>query len=110
VVQTMVRHIQRLFQAVLVEIFIQPENGSLPIIIKAPSDGLEDGKPDRILPLLAPPGLMGEIRLWRGEGWLPPEDSRLLKNIVTQTELALERARASEVDARMSEIFNNTSR
>jgi K+-sensing histidine kinase KdpD len=110
VAHTMVRHLQRLFQAALVQIFIQLGNGSLPLIVEAPADGIADGKPDRVLPILAPPGLMGEIRIWRGDGWLPQEDSRLVKNIITQTELALERARSFEIDARMSEVINNASR
>ena len=80
------------------------------MIVEAPADGVADGKPNGVLALLAPPGLMGEIRLWRGEGWLPPEDSRLLKNIVMQTELALERARAAEGDSRVSAVANGSLR
>lgn len=108
VMHTMVRHLQQMLQAELVQIFIRPENGSLPMIAEAPTGGVVDGKPDCILPILASPGLIGEIRIWRGSGWLPPEDSRLSKNIVMQAEVALERARAYEVDIRMSEVYSTS--
>jgi len=85
-----------MFPTSLVEVFIQPINQSTPILAAAPVDGTPDGKPDRCLPILAAPGLLGEIRLWRGNGWLPPEDGRLLQNFAAQAALALERARLAE--------------
>ena len=59
----------------------------------------QKGRPDRIIPILASPGMVGEICLWRGNGWLPPEDSLLLKNFGAQAALALERARLAEAEA-----------
>ena len=41
---------------------------------------------------------MGEIRIWRGHGWLPAEGSRLLSNFATQASQALERARLAEAE------------
>ena len=43
--------------------------------------------------------MIGEIDIWRGNGWLPPEDSRLLQNFATQAILSLERARLAEAEA-----------
>jgi K+-sensing histidine kinase KdpD len=100
VTHALANHLQQLFQAALVEVFIQPENRLPPIIVGAPADGIADGKPDRVLPILASPGLVGEIRVWRGHGWLPPEESRLLRNFVTQASLSFERARLAEAEAR----------
>jgi GAF domain-containing protein len=74
------------------------------MFVKLPVDGLVQGKPDRVLPILASPGLVGEICLWRGNGWLPSEDSRLLKNFATQAALALERARLAEAEARANAV------
>ncbi len=68
------------------------------MVVKAPPDHVEEDKPDRILPILASPGLLGEIRIWRGNGWLPEEDSRLLQNFASQAILALERARLAEAE------------
>jgi two-component system sensor histidine kinase KdpD len=100
VAHVLARRLQQLFQAALVEVFIQPENQSAPIIVGAPAGGTAEGKPDQLLPILAAPGLLGEIRLWKGNGWLPPEDNRLLKNFTTQAALALEHARFAEAEAR----------
>jgi hypothetical protein len=65
-----------------------------------------NGAPDRILPILASPGLIGEIRIWRGNGWLPAEGSRLLSNITSQASQALERARLAEAEELVSTNLN----
>jgi two-component system sensor histidine kinase KdpD len=96
VVDTLVSHLQQMFQASLVEVFILPGQSS-PMNARAPSDAPAlGGKPDRVLPILAAPDLVGEIRLWGGSGWLPSEDSYLFRNFATQAALALERARLAE--------------
>lgn len=99
VVHVLARHLQEMFQAALVEVSIQAESQSAPIITGAPANRTVDGKPDRLLPIQAAPGLLGEIRVWRGNGWLPPEDGRLFKNFSTQAARALEYARLSEAEA-----------
>lgn len=98
VISALAKHLQQMFQASLVEILIQHGNQSPPTIVKIPADGVASSKPDQVLPILASPGLVGEIHLWRGNGWLPVEDSRLLKNITAQAGLALERARLAELE------------
>jgi K+-sensing histidine kinase KdpD len=100
VIHALALHLQHTFNAALVEVCIQPGDQSQALVVKAPPDGAEEHKPDRILPILASPGLLGEIRIWRGNGWLPPEDSRLLQNFSTQAIQALERARLAEAEAR----------
>ncbi len=92
------KHLQQLFQAGLVEVYLQSGSRSKSSLVRAPEEHSEDGKPDRILPILAAPGLVGEIRIWRGNGWLPPEDSRLLKNFTSQSTIAIERARLAEAE------------
>jgi K+-sensing histidine kinase KdpD len=99
VVDALATHLQQMFQASLVEVFILPSQSS-PMNAKAPSDAPAHGKPDRVLPILAAPELVGEIRLWGGSGWLPPEDSYLFRNFATQAALALERARLAEAEER----------
>jgi K+-sensing histidine kinase KdpD len=106
VVHSLARNLQQMFQAELVEVCIQPGNQSPVISVKAPPDKEGSGKPDRILPVLAAPGFVGEIRLWRGYGWLPEEGSRLLQNFTTQASQALERARLAEVEALANTVVN----
>jgi K+-sensing histidine kinase KdpD len=104
VVHALARQLQQMFQSALVEVSIQPGIQSPSMFVKLPVDGLVHGKPDLVLPILASPGLVGEICLWRGNGWLPSEDSRLLKNFATQAALALERARLAEAEARANAV------
>ncbi len=97
VVRAVADHLQHMFQASLVEVFILPSHSS-PLSARTPADAPARGKPDRVLPILAAPELVGEIRLWGGSGWLPPEDSYLFRNLATQAALAFERARLAEVE------------
>jgi K+-sensing histidine kinase KdpD len=99
VVQALATHLQEMFQAELVEVIVTSGSPKTPLAARVPADGAENGKPDRIVPILASPGMVGEIDLWRGDGWLPPEDSLLLKNFATQAALSLERARLAEAEA-----------
>jgi K+-sensing histidine kinase KdpD len=105
VVNALARHLQQTFNAELVEVCIQPGSQSQSMVAKAPADRAEADKPDRVLPILASPGLLGEIRIWRGNGWLPPDDSRLLQNITTQANQALERARLAEAEIHSGALF-----
>jgi two-component system sensor histidine kinase KdpD len=98
VVHALATNLQIMFQAELVEVGIQPGNQVTPLLVKAPPAVKGSGVPDRILPILASPGLIGEIRIWRGNGWLPAEGSRLLNNLTTQASQALERARLAEAE------------
>jgi two-component system sensor histidine kinase KdpD len=106
VVHALATNLQLMFQAELVEVCIQPGGKAEPILTSAPPDVKGSGVPDRILPILASPGLLGEIRIWRGNGWLPAEGSRLLNNFANQASLALERARLAEAEALANSVIN----
>lgn len=99
VIRSLASNLQLMFLAELVEVCIQPGNNSVPMLVKAPPAVENRGIPDRILPILASPGFIGEIRIWRGNGWLPGEGSRLLNNLANQASQALERARLAEAEA-----------
>ncbi len=106
VVQTLAKSLQQIFHSELVKVCVQPAKDVQPLVASVPIGVEENGVPDRILPIMAFPGLMGEIRIWRGYGWLPAEGSRLLSNISTQAAQALERARLLEVEALASNLMN----
>jgi K+-sensing histidine kinase KdpD len=98
VIHALARNIQFMFHAGKVEVFVRPGGNAKTILVTVPPEGKIQGAPDRILPILASPGLIGEIRIWCGNGWLPVEESRLLNNITIQATQALERARLIEVE------------
>ncbi len=108
VVHALATHLQLMFQAELVEVCVQPANKPESLMVKVPPDVEGSGIPDRILPILASPGLIGEIRIWRGHGWLPAEGSRLLSNLATQASQALERARLAEVETSLNALQMQT--
>ncbi len=99
VVHALAQNLQLMFQAELVEVCIDPYKQAPALMISAPTGKVPGGSPDRILPIVASPGLVGEIRIWRGYGWLPAEGSRLLGSLTTQAAQALERARLAEAEA-----------
>jgi len=100
VAHILARQLQQMFQAALVQVVIDLE-GQLPDIeVSEPRDGEGKGRPDRVLPILNAWGLVGEIKLWRGYGELPPEESRLLQNFASQAAQALERTRLAEAEDR----------
>ncbi len=98
IVNTLAKHLQQMFSAELVEVSLQPSGQSQFISARVPTDSSTGTKPDLMLPIMgiSAPGLIGEIHLWRGHGWLPPEDGRLFRNFATQAALALERAQAGK--------------
>ena len=104
IIHALARTLQKMFIASMVEVTITCDSQSPAIVARMPTDGMASDKPDRILPILAAPGLVGEIHIWQGNGWLPLEDSRLLQNIASQASLALERARLIEIETRMSSV------
>jgi two-component system, OmpR family, sensor histidine kinase KdpD len=109
VVHTLATNLQMMFQAELVEVCVQPGGKTESIFSGAPANVKASGIPDRILPILASPGLLGEIRIWQGHGWLPGEGSRLLNNIATQASQALERARLAEAETLVSTMRVETA-
>jgi K+-sensing histidine kinase KdpD len=110
VIHALATILQRMLQAELVEVSIQPGKNTAPLLVKEPPTARGSGVPDRILPILASPGLVGEIRIWRGIGWLPAEGSRLLSNLTSQASQALERARYAEAEVLVNTITNGNSK
>ncbi|HSB66238.1 MAG TPA: hypothetical protein VLD65_06640, partial [Anaerolineales bacterium] len=106
VAHALANNIQLMFKAELVEVCIQPHDRSTALFVSAPPNVKANGMPDRILPILAYPGLMGEIRIWRGDGWLPAEGSRLLSNFTTQAAQALERAHLAKAETQVKSFSN----
>ncbi|MBI5354760.1 MAG: DUF4118 domain-containing protein [Chloroflexi bacterium] len=100
------RYIRQLFQASLVNVTFQQSKQSPRIAVSEPFDGTGEGKPDRILPILNAWGLVGEIRIWRGEfGELPAEESLLLQNFTLQAARAFERTQSMEMEQKLNGVL-----
>ncbi len=102
ILYTLADYFQASFQAHQAEVRIRPENASPRITVAQPEgdgNGRAAGEPDRVLPITTVAGLSGEICLWRGQSWLPPQDSYLFQFLTEQAAQALERVRPDWAEA-----------
>jgi K+-sensing histidine kinase KdpD len=104
VLHTLVRRLQQTFYAALVEVTLETETGSIPVVVRAPATATTDKPPDRVVPIEAAPGLIGEIHIWQGHGWLPSLDSRLLQDMAALAATSLERAHGTELELRATAL------
>lgn len=94
IARTLAETTQQLYQAARVQVFL--ESDGQPFLYSVPEQSTGLGKPDLVLPIEFFSGLLGEIRLWRGEAHLPAGSDRLLQNFTKQAGLALQRARLAQ--------------
>ncbi|HLE13361.1 MAG TPA: ATP-binding protein [Anaerolineales bacterium] len=89
------------FQADRVDIYVEGQSGSQPILLqKSGANPPGVSKPDLLIPLQSGHGMLGEVRLWRQDPPLRMADERLLLAFASQGVLALERARLSQAETR----------
>jgi len=91
IARTLADKLHQLYMADLVQVTLQQENPHRTIVYSLPLGKGRDKKPDRVLPILAPRGLLGEICLWAGVVPLPPLEDRLLQGYAAQGAHALQR-------------------
>ncbi len=94
IVRILAEKVQQVYQARLVRVSVEA-NGST-YLASFPAEATASGKPDRVLPILAAPGISGEIIIWSDKFPLPAENDRLFQSFPAQGALALERVRADE--------------
>ena len=92
--------LQQLYQAAQVQVILLPE-GVAPggaasdeapaITARVPDEPAPAARPDHVVPLLAARCLIGEIRLWHGEGEAIANAEHMLQSLASQITLALER-------------------
>ena len=91
---TVAERLQQLYQAVQVQVILLPEEGpgGWPAVsARVPDETPPAARPDSVIPLLAARCLVGEIRLWCGEGGSLAGAESLLRSLAEQVTLALER-------------------
>lgn len=95
------------FQAKCVEVVIEQQPDVYPVQIRLSNEIGVDGKDCNheseraiLVPLESGKGLLGELRVWRGNHLLSSTEERLLQTFASQTVLALERARLTRAETR----------
>jgi K+-sensing histidine kinase KdpD len=83
-----------LYVADLVQVTIEQRRPHRIFVTSEPPDRGTDRRPDRVIPILADDGLLGEICIWKGVVPLPPVDDPLLKGFAAQGARALQRVTA----------------
>ncbi len=83
----------------VVEITLQPDAQSAPILRRAPAADPPSAPPTQIEPIKSARGAFGEIRVWQ-TGSITPGNERLLRTFAAETALVLERLRASRAETR----------
>jgi GAF domain-containing protein len=76
--------------------------GSLPVVgvLATKTPGVTaHGKPDRTLPIVSGPFLIGDIAIWKGLLPPPSDDDPMVQTLLRQTAAALDRAQVSEENA-----------
>jgi len=98
IARAIANQIQQMYLAEFVHINLN-SRGKLPaVVVRAANrpDYLVKRKPDRALPIVSGPALIGEIAIWKGLIPLPSEDDRMVQTILRQTAAALDRAQVTE--------------
>ncbi len=98
IARILARQLQQMLQAVQVQVIVESDQPSASTVITEPASNPISDKPDRILPMMATRGLVGEICIWRGALPLPAAGGILLQNFAEQGALAIERTRLAEAE------------
>ncbi len=96
-----------LYLATLVQVTLKQENPPQTLLASSKGGKAVDRRPDRIVPIMTPSGLVGEICIWGEKVPLPPEESRLLQNFAAQAARALEFNHRNHIGLNSSLPANN---
>lgn len=93
--------IEQKYLAELVQVHLEGRGKLSPVVLRAANspEGSATGKPDRALPIVSGPVLIGEIAIWNGVIPLPAEDDPMLQTLLRQTAAALDRVQIAEENA-----------
>ena len=94
-------HVQDTLLVQRVELYLDAIAGNTSFLVGLPEgQPTPETRPDILLALETPRGLLGELRLWRAGQPLQPAEERVLHTFVVQGALALERAALSQAEGR----------
>jgi K+-sensing histidine kinase KdpD len=105
IAKTLANQIQEKYLAKLVQVTLNAKNHLAPLTIcsaNGPDYSSPKDKPDRALPVISGPDLIGEIAIWQGLVPFPPADDPMLQSFLHQTAAALDRALITEENLQTS--------
>ncbi len=101
IARTLAGHLREAIQAQAVEVVIQPNPKREAVIACTPEDAAPASRPDAVIPLMTPRGLLGEIHLWHNPAApLSVSGEQLTRAAAGQAALAIERVALAEAETR----------
>jgi len=88
---TLAEWIQEIYFADLVQVTVERKQPHRVFTASIPAGKGTTRRPDRLIPILAPQGLLGEICIWKDSLSLPPAEDPLLQGFAGQVIHALQR-------------------
>jgi hypothetical protein len=87
-----------MYLADFVQINLNSRGKLPPVVVRAANrpDYQVTRRPDRSLPIVAGPDLIGEIAIWKGLIPLPSEDDHMVQTMLRQIAAALDRVQITE--------------
>jgi len=98
IVGAIANQIQQMYLADFVQINLNSRGKLPPVVVRAANrpDYQVTRRPDRSLPIVAGPDLIGEIAIWKGLIPLPSEDDHMVQTMLRQIAAALDRVQITE--------------
>src|SRR5574341_810757 len=94
------KKIHEILEPACIQVYLQLTADSQPMALQMPNGTPPPRRPDRVIPLAANRGSLGEIRFWEGDRSVSRAESHLLLALAGQGALALERAALAEAETR----------
>ena len=106
IAQILAKQVYAVSQGEYVELSI---TGTEPFVFHLPEISPPTRASELIIPIQAPRGVLGEIRLWRAASAIMPSEKRLFQTFASQAALALERAWFAQAESR-AQILEESDR
>lgn len=98
IIEAIENQIQQKYLTKHVQVHLNGKGKLQPITISTENGAnwSQNNKPDRVLPIVLGPAIIGEIAIWKGLIPLPVEDDLMFQTMLHQTSAAIERAQIVE--------------
>jgi K+-sensing histidine kinase KdpD len=108
IARTLAERLQEIYLADLVQVMIEQKHPHHIFTASFPPEKGATRRPDRLVPILSPHGLLGEIDIWKGSLPLPPVEDPLLQGYAGQVAHTLQRISSNRSDGGDNHKQHNT--